>query len=155
MLKSDLIRPRLTTRGPAVMPEQLPADYQWLGIASELIALFGSHVGQTRGQLADDLRAYEGDSLDYPIIRGLAAVLENQATFDREPPVDPVALREFLFTAGPATSGKTLFRRQSRSERLAEAAARYASSPRPEIRYQPPTPGSECRPSNSAFRLRP
>lgn len=129
MLKSELIRPRLTIRGPAVVPEQLPADYHWLGIATELIDLFQSHVGQTRGQLADGLRAYEGDSLDYPIIRGLAAVLENRATFDREPPVDPVALREFLFAAGPATSSKTLFRRHSRSERLAEAAAHYAITP--------------------------
>lgn len=129
MLKSELIRPRITVTGQTVTPKHLPADYHWLGVATQLIALFQTHLGQTRGQLADALRAYEGDNLDYPIIRGLASVLENRATFEREPPLDPVALREFLFAAGPATNGKTLFRRASRVERVAEAAAHFEISP--------------------------
>ena len=129
MLKSDLIRPRLVIQGEQVQPRLLPAGYRWLRVAGELTALFQEHAGCTRGQLADALRAYEGDSLDYPILRGLAAVLEQRATFEREPPVAPAALREFLFAGGPVTPEKDLFRQQTRAERLAEAAAHFDITP--------------------------
>jgi hypothetical protein len=38
-------------------------------------------VGRSRGALAAALRDYEVDSLDYPMIRGLAAVLEARCSF--------------------------------------------------------------------------
>jgi predicted nuclease of restriction endonuclease-like RecB superfamily len=71
------------------------------------------------------VRDYEGDSLDYPVIRGLAAVLEARATFVSEPPVDPVELRTALFERGPVTAGPDLFKPATREQVVAETAATY------------------------------
>jgi predicted nuclease of restriction endonuclease-like RecB superfamily len=81
MLKSELIRARLAVRDGQARTRPLPTDYRYLTMANELIALFQRHVGHSRGALAEALRDYEGDSLDYPVIRGLAAVLEARCTF--------------------------------------------------------------------------
>ncbi len=125
MLKSELIRPRIEVRGHRVFTKSLPADYHTLGVATALIALFQKHVGQRRGTLADALRDYEGDSLDYPVIRGLAAVLEARCTFSNEPPVAPEVLRSALFQRGPVTQKGDLFHPQTRAAVVAEVAAQY------------------------------
>ncbi|HNT78817.1 MAG TPA: DUF790 family protein [Anaerolineae bacterium] len=126
MLKSELIRPRIEVRGHRVFTKSLPADYHTLGVATALIALFQKHVGQRRGTLADALRDYEGDSLDYPVIRGLAAVLEARCTFSNEPPIAPEVLRSALFQRGPVTQKGDLFHPQTRAAVVAEVAAQYA-----------------------------
>lgn len=125
MLKSDLIRPRLEMRDGRVWPRLLPADYHYLSVARELTALFQRYVGHSRGTLAEALRDYEGDSLDYPVIRGLAAVLEARCLFGNEPAVKPAELRELLFRQGPVTHQKDLFSAASRNQILAEAATGY------------------------------
>ena len=125
MLKSELIKARLKIRGDRVTTQPLAVNYHTLNMASELIALFQQHVGQSRGQLAEALREYEGDRLDYPIIRGLASVLEGRCTFGNEPPVDPVELRELLYQRGPVTERIDLFSRPRREQALAEVAAHY------------------------------
>ncbi len=149
MLKAELIRARLTVRDRQVWTKPLPADYHYLGVAGELIALFQRHVGQSRGALAAALRDYEGDSLDYPVIRGLAAVLEGRCTFaltefatsesdlgeigDTEKagaggnvlPVNPADLRAALFRRGPVTRRPDLFSQATREQVLAEAAAQF------------------------------
>ncbi len=129
MLKAELIRPRLAIQGNHIAPQSLPATYHYLNVASALIALFKRHIGQSRGTLEDALRDYEGDSLDYPVIRGLAAVLEARCGFEREPPVDPVALREALFQRGPVTHKPDLFHVESRADVVAEVAAQYVLTP--------------------------
>ncbi len=129
MLKSDLIRPRLVVHGDHITTKSLPATYHYLDVATDLIALFKRHVGQSRGTLEDALRDYEGDSLDYPIIRGLAAVLETGCTFEREPPIAPVILREALFQRGPVTHKTDLFHPESREHAVAEVAAQYSMTP--------------------------
>ncbi len=74
MLKAELVRARLKTREGRVWTQSLPVDYHYLGMAGELAELFRRHVGHSRGALDKALRDYEGDSLDYPVMRGLAAV---------------------------------------------------------------------------------
>ncbi len=125
MLKANLIRPRLLIRGDQVLPRALAADYYWLGVGQALMALFAAHNGRSRGELTAALRDYEGDSLDYPIIRGLAAVLEGRCTFGNDPPVKPADLRHTLFGRGPVTTVTDLFSQASRTDLIAEAAARY------------------------------
>jgi len=125
MLKAELIRPRLEMRDGRVWTRPLPADYHYLTIAGELIRLLQAHAGRSRGALAEALRDYEGDSLDYPIMRGLAAVLEARCTFGNDPPVKPADLRAALFSQGPITFKHDLFTLTTREQVLAETAASY------------------------------
>ncbi|MCK5919581.1 MAG: DUF790 family protein, partial [Methylococcales bacterium] len=92
----------------------------------DLINILRQHIGKSRGSLAAAWREYEGDSLDYPIIRGLTNVLEAGCEFNNEPPVSPPELRAWLFERGIVTSKTNLLQPQTRHQRLAEAAATYA-----------------------------
>jgi predicted nuclease of restriction endonuclease-like RecB superfamily len=125
MLKSELIRARLVMQGDQVWTRPLPADYHYLTVANELTTLFGKHVGRSRGELYAALRDYEGDSLDYPAIRGLATVLEAQGVFGNEPPAKPADMRAALFQRGPVTVRPDLFVRTTREQVVAEAASQY------------------------------
>ena len=129
MLKSDLIRPRLIVRGDQLKTKQLQADYHWLTVAGELIALVQQHVGQPRAVLDAALRDYEGDSVEYAVIRGLTAVLLNRATFDNQPALDPSELRQKLFSQGPVTSKTNLFQTKTRANLIHEAATEYKLTP--------------------------
>ncbi|MEW5985679.1 MAG: DUF790 family protein, partial [Chloroflexota bacterium] len=91
----------------------------------ELAALFRQHTGRARGALYEALRDYEGDSLDYPILRGLAAVLEARCTFGAEPPMPPAELRAALFGRGPVTYQHDLLSGAGREQVVAETAAAY------------------------------
>lgn len=124
MLKADLIRPRIQRHGQQIAPRYLAPTYRWLGVASDLIALVTQHVGQSRGQLEQALRDYEGDDLGYVVIRGLTAVLLSRATFSSNPPVSPAALRETLFTQ------RARHPYARRSELIGETAVQYNITPR-------------------------
>ena len=138
MLRSELIRPRLEIRGDRVRPRILAANYHYLNVAGQLTTLFQSASGQSRGELTAALRDYEGDSLDYPVIRGLAAVLEAHCTFASntveteadEPPPKAADLRADLFARGPVTDKRDLFSLTTRNQALAETAAHYNLTPR-------------------------
>jgi predicted nuclease of restriction endonuclease-like RecB superfamily len=125
MLKSELIRPRLRNRDGQVWTQPIPADYHYLTIANQLITLFKKHIGQRRAVLGEALRDYEGNSLDYPVIRGLAAVLESRCIFNNDPALSPVDLRTALFRQGPVISKPDLFNLTTREQVLAETAAGY------------------------------
>lgn len=129
MLRADLIRSRLNIDNDQVSVRMLPVNYQNLGLAAGLIRLFGAQVGQSRAALAEALRAFEGDSLNYPVIRGLAAVLEQRATFGNEPPVSPAELRAALFARGPVSRQPDIFQPYSRADVLAQTAARLGLTP--------------------------
>jgi len=125
MLKAELIRARLVAQDNQVWTRSLPANYRYLTMAGELTALFRRHVGHSRGALAQALREYEGDSLDYPVIRGLAAVLEGRCTFGNDPPANPAALRAALFRRGPVTRRPDLFSQTTRTQVLTEVGDQF------------------------------
>jgi len=122
MLKAELIRARLVMQGNQVSTRPLPVDYHYLTVAGELAALFQTHVGRTRGELYDAVRDYEGDGLDYPVLRGLASVLEARCTFGSAPPVKPVDLRAVLMRRGPVATRCDLFTPATREQVLRETA---------------------------------
>lgn len=108
-------------------------DPHALQLASDVLGLFQAFVGRTRAELDEALSDYEGDSLDYPTIRGLAKTLSDCCDWGADLPsgdLDPVDLRRTLFElaarSGPVTMQPDLIHRQQRSALLAEAAARYA-----------------------------
>jgi uncharacterized protein len=129
MLKADLIRPRINVGGNQVSPRLLEADYHWLGVAADLIAIFQQQTGRPRASLDKALSNYEGDRVDYPILRGLAAVLAGRATFNNQPPLPPAELRQKLFAYGPVTAQPHLFQPRTRDGVLREVAAELQLTP--------------------------
>src|SRR6202022_2663170 len=101
----------------------------WQQTAGGLIALLHGQVGRSFASWAQALEAYIGDSLDYVVIRGLAKVLTDAATFT--PPatsVSPAVIRERLFVYGPVFEGRDVFHTQTHSEVVQDAAAQLGLS---------------------------
>src|SRR5262245_21243388 len=129
MLTADLVRPRLRRRGANLNVTLLKANKAWLQTAQELIDLFQQQVGQPQQVWHDALEAYEGVRTDYIPIRGLAKVLEDEATFTPlETSIDPTDLRQKLFAHGPAFGKTDLFNTRTRNDVVAEVAVELGVS---------------------------
>ena len=134
MLTADLIRPRVRVQGREVTTQPLsPADPVGLRMAAELIQLFQAHLNHPRRELDEALEEYEGDRLDYPVLRGLAKVLSDAATFANEPPVDPTQLRAALFARaaeqGPVAAHPDVLHPAVRETLVHEAAESFGLTP--------------------------
>ena len=82
MLPADLIKPRLRQRNGELYIQMLESSTsRWQKTAAELIALFQQHTGKSQANWTDTVEQYEGDRIDYVVIRGLAKVLTDNATF--------------------------------------------------------------------------
>jgi predicted nuclease of restriction endonuclease-like RecB superfamily len=127
MLTADLIRPRLGWGRGKVWTRPLGVrDERILKMATDLTTLYRDYVGRKRGELEEALSDYEGESLDYPVIRGLAKTLSDGCCFASEPPLEPETLREHLFLRaaerGPLVAHPDLLHRTTRDQVIAEAA---------------------------------
>jgi predicted nuclease of restriction endonuclease-like RecB superfamily len=92
-------------------------DACWLQTATDLIALLRKYQGQSLGAWEYAVEAYEGERIDYVVVRGMAKVLTDAATFTPlVTPLPPVELRKRLFPYGPVFSTTQLFQQQIRSE---------------------------------------
>ena len=131
MLSGKLVRPRLRTIGSIVSVEFLDENApHWRTTARELIELLHRHVGQTRSTWEQAIEEYEGERIDYIIIRGLAKVLSDQATFVlRETPLPPQELRQKMFAEGPKFARSTLFFPSTRSDVFVRIANEYTTTP--------------------------
>ena len=134
MLTADLIRPRIRIRGNAITTQPLSrTDPIGQRTAGELIQLFQAHLNQPRRDLEAALEDYEGDRLDYPVLRGLAKVLSDSATFAKESPVDPGNLRTALFERaagrGPIVAHPDLLHPSIRETVLSEVAQSLGLTP--------------------------
>jgi predicted nuclease of restriction endonuclease-like RecB superfamily len=130
MLTADLIKPRLRKRGAALHIESLEVTRQTGRTASDLIALFGQHIGQPRRAWHEALERYEGVRTDYVVIRGMAKVLEDEATFTPlETPIPPEDLRSHLLARGPVYVRTDLFRPQTREDVVSALAAELEIAP--------------------------
>ena len=134
MLTADLVRPRIHVAGKDISTRPVSLDDPAIAqIAADVIRLFQAHLGQPRWKLHEALEDYEGDRLDYPLIRGLAKVLSDAATFASEPPVEPATLREALFRLGaehgPVVARPDVFHPPRRDALVAEIAAEFNLPP--------------------------
>jgi uncharacterized protein len=130
MLTADLITPRLrwtsTTLTIELLDEQ---DPQWHQVAGDLIALLHSQVGCSHASWTQALEAYIGDSLNYVVMRGLAKVLSDAATFTPPPTgVAPTVIRERLFAYGPVFEARDVFHTHTHREVVQDAAAELGLS---------------------------
>ncbi len=124
MLTSDLIRPRLRIQGSTLRVEMVnEQDPSLQQTAQDLIRLFQHSRGQTQAAWEEAVRVYEGTNVDYVLIRGLAKVLMDAATFTPLPtPLPPATLREQVFARGPVFEKADIFHPVAREEVLQEAA---------------------------------
>ena len=134
MLTADLIRPRVHIQGNEITTQPLSqADPARLRTADELIQLFQAHLNRPRRELDEALEDYEGDRLDYPVLRGFAKILSGAATFVNEPQVDPTDLRTALFTRaaerGPVSSHPDLMHPSIRETLISEVAESFGLTP--------------------------
>ncbi len=131
MLTADLARPRLRQQQDQLHVDWIdPANRHWQRTAADLIALLAAQVNQPQEQWRQAVDAYEAGRIDYIVVRGLAKVLSDAATFTPPAtPVDPAELRANLFRRGPAYAASDLFHPDSRDKMLREAAVEYNVNP--------------------------
>src|SRR5438270_7388466 len=124
MLTSELIRPRLRFSGSTLSVEMVDEqDVALQQTAQELIDLLRRHVGCALEKWEEALAAYEGARVDYVMVRGLAKVLADAATFTPlVTPLAPAMLRERLFVHGPVFTTPQLFDPRARYEVMQSVA---------------------------------
>jgi uncharacterized protein len=124
MLTADLVKPLLRQRGTELSIDMLDSSsLYWQQTASDLITLFQQYIGCSYNEWGIAIETYEGNRVDYIVVRGLAKVLCSAATFTpRETPVQPSQLRERLYQYGPIFSEPHLFQAKTRQEIVQETA---------------------------------
>ncbi len=97
MLTSDLLLHRYN--GEELVPTRLPVDKANRALADETISIFNLYRGKKRLELDEELSVLEGTDTDYRVKRGLAHLLLNGfCTFETVSPLEPVTLREKVFS---------------------------------------------------------
>ena len=124
MLTAELVRPRLRLRGAELSIDMLDErDPFWLQTAADLIGLLRGQVVQAQEAWDRAVETYMGDRTDYIVVRGLAKVLSDAATFTPvATPLPAVQVRERLFAYGPAFTTPQLFYPKTRHEVIEDVA---------------------------------
>ncbi|MDX2004814.1 MAG: DUF790 family protein [Meiothermus sp.] len=94
MLPADLLE--YTLRSGRAFPRFAP-PHKALPWAEGVLRVIEEHKGKTRGELEEALRALEGDSPDYTLVRGLAHLALAEATLEVQSPLEPEFLRSKVF----------------------------------------------------------
>jgi len=88
-----------------------------------VLGTFERHVGAPRGDLDDALEALEADAAEsngeFKLVRGLAALVERECTFETHAPVPPRRVRRAVFEAAEAVDVAT---ERERGRSIARAA---------------------------------
>jgi predicted nuclease of restriction endonuclease-like RecB superfamily len=88
------------------------ADAQWLPVAEQLLELYRSSVGQSRGAIEAEVDELFG-SLPQPMVhQGLAKLLEDRCDFEVLPGQPPEQVREAVFRAAAAARQAGSFERE-------------------------------------------
>jgi hypothetical protein len=74
-------------------------------LAARVVGVFQGHVGERRSALETALTDLERDADDYKLVRGFAALLEREATFETRSPLPPERARRAAFEAAEAVDG--------------------------------------------------
>ncbi len=96
MLPAPLLRSRVSSGRVTPLLVTLSSDN--LSLASRMIDAFNESVGLKKRVLDDKVQRFEEESVDYKLVRGLAALLERRCVFQSDAPIDPVEARRMVFT---------------------------------------------------------
>ncbi len=119
MLPLDLLR--VHTRRGQIQPWYAEINSKNLGMASKLLELFQSHIGERKGTLLDRVYTYETVGFDYRFVRGLSVMLQRLCTFEVEATVDPPLARRLVFEQ---SSKSGLARTAEKRRRVLDVVAR-------------------------------
>lgn len=98
MLTGKLVRVRYAR--DHIVPQYLDAaDAQWLQVAEQLLGIFRSSAGATRGQLEAEIDDLFGDLPQPQIPQGLAKLLEDRCAFEVQSSLPPDEVRDAVFLA--------------------------------------------------------
>ncbi|WP_256289835.1 DUF790 family protein [Halobellus inordinatus] len=121
MLRKDLLR--VSRAGGGYHPQF--AGRSDRPLAARVIGVFQGHVGQPRHALDEALDDLERDADDFKLVRGFAALLEREATFETRAPLPPERVRRVVFEA--AEDAGAVVSDDDRQAALAEAADRLGT----------------------------
>jgi len=88
---------RVHTRKGQIRPIYAEANKENLDFAGELVTLFKAYVGKRKGDLLEEVSAYEARKHDYRLVRGLSQILQRQCIFQVKAPINPVHARKMIF----------------------------------------------------------
>ncbi|AEM56894.1 hypothetical protein HISP_06550 [Haloarcula hispanica N601] len=120
MLTKDLLR--VSRAGGGYHLQFADADAERL--AARVLGIYQGHVGESRGTLVAALTDVEREADDFKLVRGLAKLVEREATFGTQALVDPVRARRRVFEAAADVGVVTEAERQ---QALSEAADHFGT----------------------------
>ncbi|WP_254764201.1 DUF790 family protein [Natrinema marinum] len=100
MLTKDLLR--VSRAGGGYHPQFAGREHRPL--AARVIGTYQGHVGESRAALEAALTDLEREADDFKLARGLAALLEREATFETDAEIEPERARRAAFEAAEAIS---------------------------------------------------
>ncbi|WP_324758512.1 DUF790 family protein [Haloarcula montana] len=95
MLTKELLR--VSRAGGGYHPQFVDAAAD--DLAARVLGVYQGHVGETRATLDAALTDLERDADDFKLVRGFAKLLERDATFETQSPVEPRRVRRRVFEA--------------------------------------------------------
>lgn len=120
MLRKDLLR--ISRAGGGYYPRFATRKHRPL--AARVLGTFERHEGDRRGDLDAALETLEADAAaeggDFKLVRGLAALVERECTFEARSAVPPPRVRRSVFEAAEAVSVATTAEREAAIERAAD-----------------------------------
>ncbi|NLV06826.1 DUF790 family protein [Haloarcula rubripromontorii] len=120
MLTKDLLR--VSRAGGGYHLQFADADAERL--AARVLGIYQGHVGESRERLETALADIEREADDFKLVRGLAKLVEREATFETRAPVDPARARRRVFEAA-ADAG--VVSEAEREQALAAAADHFGT----------------------------
>jgi predicted nuclease of restriction endonuclease-like RecB superfamily len=120
VLTKDLLR--VSRAGGGYHLQFADADAERL--AARVLGVYQGHVGESRETLETALADLEREADDFKLVRGLAKLVEREATFETQAPVDPVRARRRVFETAADIGVAT---ETEREQALAEAAAHFGT----------------------------
>ncbi len=116
MLTKDLLR--VSRAGGGYRPQFVGREARPL--AARVLGTFQGHVGEPRERLDAAVESLEADADDFKLVRGFAALLEREATFETRAAVPPERARRAAFAAAEDAGGVVT---EAEREAALEAAA--------------------------------
>ncbi|TMT86663.1 DUF790 family protein [Haloterrigena sp. H1] len=98
MLTKDLLR--VSRAGGGYHPQFASREHRPL--AARVIGTYQGHVGEPRATLEDAVTALEREADDFKLARGLAALVDREATFETDTELEPERARRTAFEAAEA-----------------------------------------------------